>query len=351
MPTHQPRGERTAVEAVQRLRLEAATGGVIRAFESAGVQSILLKGASLARWLYEDGAPRAYTDCDLLVRPADWKTAEGALAELGFQPSIDEAAMPSWWVEHAVPWWRHDDGTTIDLHRTLPGVGADPERVWATLAANVEPMVVGRMSADALNIPGRAFHLALHAAQHAGEWGVKLEELQRALSLTGESSWRAAAEIAAQLEGTPLFAAGLRLVPEGRALADHLDLPAAAPVEVALLSRGAPPEALGFEQLARAGTLRRRLSIVHHKLVPPATFMRHWSPLARRGRRGLMLAYLWRPLWLLGKAPSGFLAWWTARRSSAARPAGVSAEEVVPAGLTASQHARRLSERSRSNPG
>jgi hypothetical protein len=318
MPGQQPLSEATARDAVQRLRLEAATGDVIRAFEISGVQSILLKGPSIARWLYEEGESRAFTDCDLLARPADWKAAEAALAELGFQPSIDEAAMPSWWVEHAMPWSRRDDGTTVDLHRTLPGVGGDPERVWATLAANVESMVVGGVPADALNIPGRAFHLALHAAQHAGEWGVKLEELQRALSVTGEASWRAAAEIAAQLEATPLFAAGLRLVPEGRALAHHLDLPGAAPVEVALLSRGAPPEALGFEQLARARTLRRRFSIVRHKLVPPATFMQQWSPLPQRGRWGLILAYLWRPLWVLGKAPAGFRAWWTARRSSAA---------------------------------
>ena len=288
---------------------------MIRAFESAGLQSILLKGVSIARWLYQAGSPRAFTDCDLLVRPPDWKTAEAMLSELGFEASVDQAAMPTWWVEHGMRWWRSGDGATVDLHRTLVGVGADANQVWATLSANVESIVVGGVPADALNIPGRAFHLAHHAAQHAGEWGIKLEELRRALSLTSEATWEAAAEIAAQLEATGMFALGLQTIPEGRSVAERLDLPTVAPVDVALLATGAPPEALGFEQLARAKTLRSRMSIVRHKLVPPATFMQYWSPFSQRGRWGLALAYLWRPLWLLGKAPAGFRAWWSARRS------------------------------------
>jgi hypothetical protein len=53
-----------------------------------------------------------------------------------------------------------------------------------------------------------------------------------------------------------------------------------------------------------------------HKLVPPATFMRKWSRLARRGRIGLLLAYLWRPLWLVGRTPRAMAQWRQARRAA-----------------------------------
>lgn len=305
-----------AVAATQRLRLESASAEVLRAFSSAGVKGILLKGASITSWLYEDGDPRVSVDCDVLVRPTDRNSAGQVLTDLGFEPNVDERAMPSWWQEHAVGWLRHQDGAIIDLHRTLPGVGVDPERLWETLSADVETVIVAGFPAPALAIPARAFHLAIHVAQHGGAWGVKLSELDRALSREDEDTWVAAAELAERLEATGAFATGLRMIPAGHDLAARLELPTATPVDVALRARSAPPVAAGFHRLARAENLRVRLAILRHKLFPPRTFMPSWSPLARRGRVGLMLAYAWRPLWLIGRAPAGYRAWRSARRGT-----------------------------------
>lgn len=302
------------IGAVQRLRLESATAEVVRAFDARGADCILLKGVSLARWLYPDGPPRSFTDCDLLVPPGARSTAQDVLTELGFEPQLDELTMPSWWAEHATAWQRSQDGTVVDLHRTLPGVGADPQRVWDTLAANVDSIVVGGARVQTLTIPGRAFHLALHGAQHGGAWGTSLEELGRALSLADEAVWRAGAEIAADLDGTAAFCAGLRLVPEGRELAARLGLSTESTTDVELWATGSPPVAAGFHQLAGAPDLQTRLAILGRKLVPPPTFMRAWSEQARRGRTGLMLAYVWRPVWLVLRAPAGFRAWRHARR-------------------------------------
>jgi len=47
-----------------------------------------------------------------------------------------------------------------------------------------------------------------------------------------------------------------------------------------------------------------------------ADFMRWWSPLARRGRLGLTVSFLWRPLWFLGHAGPAYLAWRRARREA-----------------------------------
>ena len=42
--------------------------------------------------------------------------------------------MPEWWRGHALEWFRAADRTAVDLHRTLVGARADPERVWQVLA-------------------------------------------------------------------------------------------------------------------------------------------------------------------------------------------------------------------------
>ena len=313
------RGATSAAQIIAgNLRVDAATSEVLRAFEAAGVQSILLKGASVTRWLSTAESPRSYSDCDLLVRPADLTAAERVLSELTFQPIHDERELPSWWREHGMAWWRQSDRTIVDLHRTLVGVGVDPEQLWLTLSMHTEALEVGKYDARALTLPGRAFHLALHAAQHGADWSRMLLDLDRAVSEASEETWTAAAARAESLQATAAFAAGLRLIPAGQVLADRLGLSRDLPTDVALRAGTPPPVALGLDQLARAKGLRARLAILRHKLAPPPSFMRHWSPRARQGRVGLMLAYLWRPLWLLGRLPAGFTAWWRARRRARA---------------------------------
>jgi Uncharacterised nucleotidyltransferase len=194
------------------LKVDCATAEVLRAFGAAGVKSLLVKGVSVVRWLYDASEPRAYSDCDLVVRPADLVAAGEVLAELGFLPQVDERDMPTWWREHAVGWWRGQDGAIVDVHRTLPGVGVDPQLLWRTLSADAETIDVAGFPAKTLTIPGRAFHLAIHAAQHGVGWDRVDVEVERALSRVDESTWRAAAELAAALDahGREGSSAGVR---------------------------------------------------------------------------------------------------------------------------------------------
>jgi hypothetical protein len=297
--------------AAQRLRVDYATAAVLRAFESARVRSILLKGPSLARWLYEPGDHRTYLDCDLLVPDEDFEAAAATLPALGYAPEVEEGAMPAWWREHGVTWFRDGDPAAIDLHRSLPGVHVDAATLWRCLAARTEPVEVGGFAGATLTVPGRALHLALHVAQHGGV-PRHVMELERALERADEQNWREAAELAYELDATAAMGIGLRFSPEGAALADRLGLPTDVPVEVALRAERVP-EALTVERFSQA-PWGARAAILRHKLAPPATFMRKWSRLARRGRLGLALAYLWRPLWILGRAPGAVRAWLAARR-------------------------------------
>jgi hypothetical protein len=299
------------VAAAQRLRIDYATAEVLRAFDDAGIPSILLKGPSLVRWLYDPGESRTYVDGDLLVPPESYEAAGRLLASLGFEAELDDAAMPEWWREHGVSWYRATDRASVDLHRTLAGLEAEPPRVWEALSRQTEPVEVANYTARALSIPARALHVALHAAHHGGSTR-QVDELRRALERTGDETWRAAAELARELGALDALASGLRFTPAGAALADRLGLGDRRGVGVALRAAGTVGGTLTIERFLSSGT-SSRLSILRYKLFPPATFMRKWSPLARRGPVGLVLAYLWRPLWIVSRLPQTVRDWRAAR--------------------------------------
>src|SRR5204862_5144377 len=104
------------------------------ALDAAAVGSIVLKGPTIARWLYTSEEPRGYRDCDLLVPSEAVETAETVLAGLGFERRYDVSGLPDWWVEHAHEWWRESDAVWVDLHDGLSGLGVDKETVWSLLS-------------------------------------------------------------------------------------------------------------------------------------------------------------------------------------------------------------------------
>ena len=298
-----------------RLRIDAATAEVLEYFEHRGVRGLLLKGASIARWLYADTTDRPYADCDVLVAPTDFSAGEEVLKSLGYVKPFDDRRMPPWWREHANEWHRPGDGLCIDVHRTLVGVGVDDAAAWRALSADTEDVTVAGRSVRALSLPARAMHVALHATQHGVRWPLGMADLERALAAGDDDLWRRAAVLAAELQATDAFVAGLRLAPAGERLIVRLALPDVSSVDAELRASSPPPLALGFEQLARAPGTRARVEIAWRKLVPPPAFMRHWDPRAANGPMALARAYLRRPLWLLRRAPTGLKAWYRARRS------------------------------------
>ncbi len=298
-----------------RLRIDAGTAEALERFDLAGVDALLLKGPSIARWLYPNGAGRPYIDCDLLVGPADFEAAEAVLRSLGYTSLLQDLGMPSWWCEHAAVWQRHADGLSVDLHRTLIGVRVDHETAWRVLSADTEEIEVAGRPVQTLGLPARAMHVALHAAQHGPDWPSSSADLERALAAGEDELWRRAAAVAEELHATPAFVAGLRLTAAGQRLVARLALPDVRTVEAELRAGSPPPLALGFEQLVRARGTRARAEFVWRKLAPTPEFLRDSDPRARDGRLGLERAYARRMAWLARQAPEGLLAWYRARRS------------------------------------
>jgi hypothetical protein len=313
--TSEPPGlSQAAWAAATTLMVDHATADVLLAFRAAGVRALLLKGPSVARWLYRDGEPRPYLDTDLLVHPADATEAGRALTRMGYAPQLDERRMPDWWRPHASVWVNADQGTSVDLHHRLQGVRVDAERAWAMLSRDTVTLEVAGASAVVLALPARMLYVALSAAND-GPSSMALIDLDRALEQVSGDLWTKAAALAVELRATDGLFAGLTRRRAGVALASRLGLTGEGSVEMGLRSAGAPREALTVEQIARTRGMRNRMAIIADKVFPPPTYMRYWSRLTRRKRLGLVLAYGYRVAWVAKKAFPALMAWWRVRRA------------------------------------
>jgi hypothetical protein len=281
--------------AMWTLAVDAVTVEVTAALAEAGVASLLLKGPSIAEWLYEDPAARSYTDSDLLVDPDGVAVARTKLAELGFRAEFGPLPHPGMESPPSQPWRRAD--FAVDLHTTLEGAGVGAREVWAVLRPGATEQTVGGRRLLVLGEPARLAHVALHAGHHGAAAERPLEDLRRALARIDLDGWRSAAGVAERIAASPLFAAGLELLPEGRRLLAPLGLEGVARERLPRV-----PVAAGFARLRASRGLRAKAGLLVHELVPSADFMRWWTPLARRGPRGLLAAYVWRWLWLLWHA-------------------------------------------------
>ncbi len=319
--------------ALGALRQDMVTTEVVAALARAGAPPVLLKGPTIAFWLYRDGEVRSYCDTDLLVDPTHWDLSARVLMSLGF--SLISEPDPPGRLPHGLMFHRERDEGTVDLHRTLYGLGASPAEQWRVLSASSVAVTVAGSEVSALAVPARAMHIALHVAQHGPTMGQPHEDLARALATVSDDDWDAARQLAEQLDGLAAFAGGLLSHEQGRALMARLVIPAPDSTDVLLRTADWTPGALHLDWLVETRGARPKLRVFVRGLIPPAKAMRAKWPLARRGWRGLAACYLWRTVSLPLLAPPALLTWRNARRRarSARAPAPARSAPQKPSAL------------------
>jgi len=298
-------------------RIDRVTGEATAALREAGIESIVVKGPAIATWLFTAGEPRLYTDSDLLIQRRDWSRAHSVLAGLGFEDGLGHLAHPRMESGAGYPWKRSADQAEVDLHYTLYGLGAQPEAIWSALIADATWERVGGEPVRFPSHPARLLHIALHAVQHGGEKRTQsMRDLERAVTAVPVATWAEALALAERLDGLPAFAAGLTLTPEGRSLGATLGVPDESSVKASLRLEDVPTSE-GFAELAEARGAAAKLRLLWREAFPTPSFMRWWTPLARRGRLGLAAAYCRRLVWLSFRAIPGYRAWRAATRRAA----------------------------------
>ncbi len=279
---------------------------VLTALGEAGVDAMVVKGMVVANWLYAPGEARGYVDCDLFVSPDALDAAGAVLGEKGMGCVRDQTRTPEAWTEPHEQVWRRGPAI-VELHWRLPGIGADPAQAWALLWARHVEMTVGEATVPVLDPVARTVHLALHAAQHGDVELKPRVDVATAVERLDEETWRQAAVLAAELDATDAFSAGLRLDPRGAALADRLGVPEPS-LRWTLLAAGA--EEVGAERLLRwrQARGRERLHLTRVGLFPPREQMEMFFPGSSESRRALVAAHARRLVSLPARAVRGWLA-------------------------------------------
>lgn len=297
--------------AVRNFAIDRLAAEIAAAFAREGIESLVLKGPVLAAWLYP-GELRPYGDADLMVAPGDWERAVAVLGRLGFADHLGPLEHPRMESFASTAFLRGEDN--LDLHCTLHGLEGSPAEIWDAFRAGSETAEIGGAE---LRVPGRpalALHVGLHAAHHVE--GKPLEDLRRAIAVADEETWGQALQLARELDGVPTFASGMRLLAPGAELIRRLGVEDEVRSTRHEIRFQGVPTAEGIDNLLQPGlSLGQRLRLILGELFPRPEFMRWWSPLARRGRAGLLLSYPWRWLYLAARAPGGLRTVLRARRS------------------------------------
>jgi hypothetical protein len=297
------------LRAVRKLEIDSLTVEVVSIFGAEGIETLVLKGPVLADWLYQ-GELRIYCDSDIMVAPENRACAESLLEDMGFR----SWALTPLSVDPGGTDFRLGD-KSVDLHSTIPGLFESPESIWADISARSERLHVGGIE---LSVPDRdtlLLHVVLHAGHHANMAECQaFEDLRRAIACVCEQQWQRALDLARTYDGVSTFAAGLRTVPDGRELAVGLGVDNMLTRRFCLRSAN---DVIAEEITALFTSsigIKQKLATVAGELFPRPTYMRNWSPVARRGGIGLVAAYIWRPLWALGQIPRALGTLWRVRR-------------------------------------
>jgi hypothetical protein len=296
------------ISAAVTMAVDHVTGEVVAAFNQAQVASLLLKGPSIAQWLYAEGG-RIYRDTDLLVSPDDFGRASEVLRSAGF------GAPSHALVDHAHTYQRETTGyaQTVDLHRTLPYFVAPPAEVWRVLSRSKSTITLGDVEVDVLGVPERCLHTAVHAVQHAFEVfeaSGPFEDLRRAVAAGTFEEWSEAAAVSRALGAEDALAAGLCLIPEGEALAARLRLTndRRGIVRIAATVGHSELPAYQLQRFVDADTFGERIRLLVNPIMLSPANLRQVSPLARHGHVGLGLAYAARPFVVAGRVGSALVS-------------------------------------------
>jgi hypothetical protein len=171
------------ITTARNLMFEQVAAECARAFATAGVRVVLLKGLAYNVTIYPEPGVRPTSDVDLLVPEAARRTAFTVMDRLGFEP---RAAAPGFDDAdyHEVAWTRN--GIEVDLHLALAPLARcriDYANVWS----GVRDVAISGAEAAALHPQHAAIFHALHMAiDHFDVPGVYLVDFDRLLRAAGD---------------------------------------------------------------------------------------------------------------------------------------------------------------------
>jgi hypothetical protein len=140
---------------------------ILDAFQSAGIQALVLKGAALAHLVYPRPELRVMRDVDVLVRSSEAVRAQTLLAQMGFNAPLTDGTLPAHH-RHLPVAQREVDGllVSVEVHHDLYPNGTSATRFEA-LRPRAIPFVVGGLTAYTLGYEDTLEHVYRHLLEGA----------------------------------------------------------------------------------------------------------------------------------------------------------------------------------------
>ena len=136
-------------------------GGLLAAFEAAGIETMVLKGAALIQLYYRESGLRPMLDADVLVHAHQAEQAMELLTRLQWKPRYARPQMriP---IIHSTP-FEDSSGRQVDLHWHLfwECFNAGDDDYWE----NAVPIKIGSVHTRALNDTDQLLHTCWHGAR------------------------------------------------------------------------------------------------------------------------------------------------------------------------------------------
>ena len=158
-------------QSIRSLRIVGQIEEILSALKPCNVPIVLLKGAFLARWLYEDIALRPMSDIDILCRKCDQGLIQNTLIGMGYYQerslfrSAFQEAVQSGGCHHLLP-FRKADAHVVELHTHLfsddRSSAWDMDRVWQ----NVIDTQFDDSAIKCLSLDYQLLYLCLHLYHH-----------------------------------------------------------------------------------------------------------------------------------------------------------------------------------------
>ncbi len=135
---------------------------ILTAYQAAGIDSLVLKGAALAHLVYPEPGLRPMRDVDILVRTSQARQAQAILVELGFEAPLPplQAPLPA---KHLLAATRQVEGllVSVEVHHNLFAHGPTATELDALWPASI-PFALGDVTASTLGYEAMLWHLYQH---------------------------------------------------------------------------------------------------------------------------------------------------------------------------------------------
>lgn len=249
-----------------------ALAEIVAAYQAAGIQALVLKGAALAQLLYPEPGLRPMGDLDLLVSKSNLYQAQRVLAGLGFHTHLaDPDHLPD---KHLLAATRQSEEfpVSVEIHYHLFARGHGPATPLEDLKRPPTPFSLPGQTAYTLGYEDMLWHLCHHLAYHTNVW--KPVRLIWVADIVGLAE-KFAAEIdwAYVAKACPLVLRTLSLL--------HFVAPLSpALLQQARLKPGPPPAGVGldFQGWPRSAIAQQRAKgyrgILRDSFAPPEWWLR-----------------------------------------------------------------------------